>query len=85
MTKKKNKRKNKRAVLPIGDAAFLLLVEKRKMWYGISEVIARRVQSLPVKGVMFMVTYAELFQYSLVIIGIINLMLLLRNDKKKTA
>ena len=31
------------------------------------------VQSLPVKGVMFMVTYAELFQYSLVIIGIITL------------
>ena len=52
MTKKKNKRKDKRAVLPIGDAAFLLRVEKRKMWYGISEDYRSAVQSLPVKGVM---------------------------------
>ena len=66
---------HKKAALPIikVDAAFLLLVEKRKMWYGISEDYRSAVQSLPVKGVMFMVTYAELFQYSLVIIGIITL------------
>ena len=34
------------------------------------------VQSLSKKGVMSMVTYADLFQYSLVIIGIITLCLL---------
>ena len=31
------------------------------------------VQSLSAKGVMSMVTYADLFQYSLVIIGVITL------------
>ena len=37
------------------------------------------VQSLSAKGVMSMVTYADLFQYSLVIIGIITLCFLHKN------
>ncbi len=37
------------------------------------------VQSLSVKGVMSMVTYTDLFQYSLVIIGIITLCFLHKN------
>ena len=43
------------------------------------------VQSLSAKGVMSMVTYADLFQYSLVIIGIITLCFCIRTDKKTTA
>ena len=57
----------------------MLLVEKRKMWYGTNEDYRSAVQSLPEKGVMLMVTYAELFQYSLVIIGIITLCFLHKN------
>ena len=37
------------------------------------------VQSLPVKGVISMVTYTDLFQYRLVIIGIITLCFLHKN------
>ena len=57
----------------------MLLVEKRKMWYGINEDYRSAVQSLPEKGVMFMVTYTDLFQYSLVIIGIITVCFLHKN------
>ena len=55
------------------------VVEKRKLWYAVSEDYRLAVQSLSAKGVMSMVTYADLFQYSLVIIGIITLCFLHKN------
>ena len=41
----------------------------------------RRLATPPEKGMMRMVTYSELFAYTLVIIGIVGLMLQIANKK----
>lgn len=55
------------------------LSKREKLCKIIMRIVASAARSLSAKGGDAMVTYAELFQYSLVIIGVITLCFLHKN------